>query len=499
MKKRLFFLFALICSLSLFTACHDDDEKIQAEDIAGVYLGKLNIALKGANVGKDIPQKVYIAKVAEDAVSLELKDFSFGIPLGTIKVERCALIKSGDSYKFTGTQNGMELAVGTCDVSLEGTIIGENIEVAIAVVAKPKDGGEALDVAVDFAGTKLTTDQSSEAQILTFGIQGDKTIGNPVINEDGNIYFYVNKNVTEEDLKALVPEFTISPNATVSPESGTPQDFSEGKTVTYTVVSQDGIYKKEYHVFVKGALTLKYTFDEWGIKEAGNYKYAYLLNTDWDSSNDAVSTIKTLNCYDKEAPYPIVEVEAGHTGYGASITTLDTKGRNMIIQRIPKITAGTLFTGVFKTDAFTPLNSTKFGIPFVAKPASLKGYYKYTPGPDYYQVGSTIDKATIDEAQKDECSIVAVLYEADGDEVLNGATINDPDQVVLRAEMSDGNVVTEWKSFEIPFNAINGFEYDNTKNYKLAIVCSSSKNGATYSGAPGSVLMVDDFEIVLAE
>ena len=32
---------------------------------------------------------------------------------------------------------------------------------------------------------------------------------------------------------------------------------------------------------------------------------------------------------------------------------------------IPYITAGSLFTGTFKTDMFNPLNSTKFGVPFV--------------------------------------------------------------------------------------------------------------------------------------
>ena len=28
MKKNLFYLFALICSMSLFTACSDDDEEV---------------------------------------------------------------------------------------------------------------------------------------------------------------------------------------------------------------------------------------------------------------------------------------------------------------------------------------------------------------------------------------------------------------------------------------------------------------------------------------
>ena len=39
MKKSLFFLFALICSMSLFTACSDDDDpdysKVIEEEIAG--------------------------------------------------------------------------------------------------------------------------------------------------------------------------------------------------------------------------------------------------------------------------------------------------------------------------------------------------------------------------------------------------------------------------------------------------------------------------------
>ena len=62
MKKNLFYLFALICSMSLFTACSDDDEPttppneepgeeqrdlatIIEEDIVGNYKGDLSISL----------------------------------------------------------------------------------------------------------------------------------------------------------------------------------------------------------------------------------------------------------------------------------------------------------------------------------------------------------------------------------------------------------------------------------------------------------------------
>ena len=41
----------------------------------------------------------------------------------------------------------------------------------------------------------------------------------------------------------------------------------------------------------------------------------------------------------------------------------------------------------------------------------------------------------------------------------------------------------------------DGKSWDATKKYKLAIVCSSSKDGDKFSGAPGSVLYVDDLKV----
>ena len=51
---------------------------------------------------------------------------------------------------------------------------------------------------------------------------------------------------------------------------------------------------------------------------------------------------------------------------------------------IPVITSGSLFTGDFVVDAMNTLNSTQFGIPYFQKPTNVKGYFKYTPGKDYY-------------------------------------------------------------------------------------------------------------------
>ena len=49
------------------------------------------------------------------------------------------------------------------------------------------------------------------------------------------------------NLSALAPKFVITPGATISPESGSVQDFSKGGVV-YTVTSEDRAYKKSYLV-----------------------------------------------------------------------------------------------------------------------------------------------------------------------------------------------------------------------------------------------------------
>ena len=51
----------LVCSVTLFTGCSDDDDAvvypIDAE-IAGVYKGTLDISLDGTTIGSDIPKNI---------------------------------------------------------------------------------------------------------------------------------------------------------------------------------------------------------------------------------------------------------------------------------------------------------------------------------------------------------------------------------------------------------------------------------------------------------
>ena len=140
------------------------------------------------------------------------------------------------------------------------------------------------------------------------------------------------------------------------------------------------------------------------------------------------------------------------------------------------------------------LNCTKFGIVYDKKPVSFKGYYKYTPGEKFIDGTDVSNIVTLD--QVDECSIQAVLYEAaTSDFTLTGHDINTSEARVAVAALSDGSAKAEWTAFDLAFEWLDGKTYDPSKTYKLAIVCSSSKEGDFFKGAGGSTLMIDELEV----
>lgn len=155
MKKSLFYLFALICSMGIFTACSDDDEPTVSQvietELAGTYEGKLGISVNGSELAKDIAQNISLSKsTTENAVKLELKNFTFmGMTLGDIVVDPCTVTESNGTYTFKGAQT-LTLIVGSCPVEVSGTINGKNIDIDIAVEATAL--GQTVDVT--FVGTK---------------------------------------------------------------------------------------------------------------------------------------------------------------------------------------------------------------------------------------------------------------------------------------------------------------------------------------------------------
>lgn len=60
MKKSLLYLFMLVCSVSIFMSCSDDDDEVKYPidtELAGGYVGNLSVNVDGNQMGTTENQK----------------------------------------------------------------------------------------------------------------------------------------------------------------------------------------------------------------------------------------------------------------------------------------------------------------------------------------------------------------------------------------------------------------------------------------------------------
>ena len=147
MKKRIFYLFAVVCTMCLFTACSDDndDKVLTVNDIVGTYNGSLNIA--GTPLSNT---SIYVTKGSDSKVTIELKNFSFGaIVIGDIKVEGCDVKANGSKMDISGEQE-VTISLGTFPVVVTGNSNGTTLSMSIQITGTPGLG----DITVGFTGNK---------------------------------------------------------------------------------------------------------------------------------------------------------------------------------------------------------------------------------------------------------------------------------------------------------------------------------------------------------
>lgn len=309
------------------------------------------------------------------------------------------------------------------------------------------------------------------------------------------------------DISALAPVFKLTDGATVSPASGSVQDFSRGP-VTYTVTSQDGVCRRVYQLAVKPVAkmlndTVKFDFEhvissgigngvlyhEWQERHADG-----TLSTDWGSGNGGFA----ITAWDKTtADFPSVSIENGMDGKAVQLTTRST-GMLGAMMKMP-IAAGNLFYGFFDLSnaAMKPLQATQFGRPFDRKPIHFTGYYQYKSGE---KLTDRNNKVLAD--QTDSASIYAVFYRNHDDEgkaiVLDGTNVKTSKQIVAMADLGYVKPADGWTAFDVEFNYTADLDLDLLANrgYSLALVFSSSKHGDSFVGAVGSRLLIDKVRII---
>lgn len=174
MKKNLLYLLMLLCSVSMFTSCGDDDENDDNKaNVAGTYAGNLGVTINGQGPISS-SQNIELTSPAEGKINFLLKNFilqagSSGeagetIPVGNIKITDIDLVGSNGNYTFTkkvdklkieaGDQAGINQWMGPglseagIPVTLKGTITGNDIKLDIDIPFS------VLKIAVQFSGTK---------------------------------------------------------------------------------------------------------------------------------------------------------------------------------------------------------------------------------------------------------------------------------------------------------------------------------------------------------
>lgn len=322
-----------------------------------------------------------------------------------------------------------------------------------------------------------------------------------VLYTDDNISFSVRRKA---DLTALAPTFLITDGATISPASGSVHDFSNGPVI-YTVTSEDKEWSRSYKVSFIPVIrtskdTLSFNFEDYHLDSKDKY-YIWCENhedgnmyDDWATGNAGYGL--TNGSAGPEA-YPSTVLDEGYEGKGVKLVTCSTGPFGQMV-KLP-LAAGNLFLGTFDMSIAlkTPRLATGFGLPFDKKPKTFTGYYKYKPGEKFQNKDESIVEGKVDEA-----SVYAILYrnhDEDGNPVvLNGDNVQTSPLIVAKAIAANIVPTDKWTEFTVDFSYLEDFDLDLLENrgYNLAVVFSSSADGAFFQGAIGSTLCIDNVKII---
>lgn len=267
-------------------------------------------------------------------------------------------------------------------------------------------------------------------------------------------------------LRHLIPATTYEYQATIGSQVG---DLSEFKTDTIPQLPNSGF--ENWHSYKNMDLTSPVT----GLAVYGEDEEMF-----WDSGNWGSASIGQNITTDDESVF--------HGGKRAA----KLASNNFVV----KFAAGNIFTGKYvDTDGMDGI--LDFGRPFTARPMALKGWFKYTSTP----ISTVSSTDPIEDAQKgmnDKAHIYIAL--GDWDTPVKIRTKKSVRQlfdkndshVIAYQEMVVDQTVSNWTEFKLDL------EYRSlTRQPKyIIVVCSASKYGDYFTGGEGSMLWIDDFELI---
>lgn len=268
--------------------------------------------------------------------------------------------------------------------------------------------------------------------------------------------------------------------------------LAENTTYSFrALTSKDGVLAGTLSGKTESVVTIpNMNFDQWGTSSV-QYPYTGKNNGVWDTANEGLSSVGTLNITTQETS----DVMKG------SAVRMESDYVTIVI--ISKFAAGNIYTGDFVNVTTSPQGAQlNWGIKFNGRPVALKGYYKYTPAAINYTDNShsylkgSMDKCQIQVALADgtTCSTNNSNYyyfvDTGNNQFVDFSNANKT--LIAHNKLESDEKVTSYRAFTLPM----GYR-DVTKVPTYAIVtCCSSYLGDYFTGGEGSVMLADEFEFV---
>ena len=280
----------------------------------------------------------------------------------------------------------------------------------------------------------------------------------------------------------------LSPEATVAAESEyTFESYEDVKTISVT--SADGQTVREWRLQFTELIQIPNSdFELWG--KFGN------------DINNGVQTIDPVPGKGKgwaTANNSFVQGTVPIDYQGGKAAQLTTKIQDAIVFG-DLIAAGSLFTGEFRLNVSALDDSrsmTYFGVPYTLRPTAMEVDLRYEAGDTLCRAvkeGTRYHIEPIEGTDRGHAWIELLRWEGPGEFDYHGrqpskAIVLGHGELIL--DGTDGSFRT-WKRYTIPIT----YTDETSLPTHIAIVFSSSWKGDDYEGAPGSVLEVDNVQLI---
>lgn len=352
--------------------------------------------------------------------------------------------------------------------------------------------------------------ERTEKEMLIFQLEGQA--GSTLIKGD-TIFVKVSGDVLMTNLSAT--SIKISDYAKVTPAVGEKQDFTQ--PVAYTVIAEDGSSRVYYVVVESGGSSKPQipnsNFDLWYTAIHSNYDYKEIGENEEDKTWGTGNQGAIIALSGDKSKLPSQPHVIGTDNFAAELTTANMGFFGSIAGK--GIAAGNIFTGRF--DIGNTVNARPvFGIPYTQMPKAFQVDYKYAPS-----------KGLLDGKRKpvegdDAMDMYLILEKRDGEKVKRLG--------VGWYRSFDNQTEWETKVIDIEY-ARNGQAPQGVKEYAkhvlkyghdgdtsatdpsnmpevtwgdatterpthIIVVFTSSYLGDYFIGAPGSKLIVDNFELI---